>query len=475
MKIPARLIPLVEDGIIDEVLAQVKSGKEADVFVVRVGEAVRCAKVYKEANNRSFRQAVQYQEGRKVQNSRSSRAMSKRTKYGQKEAEASWINAEVEALNKLSAVGIRVPTPFGFFDGVLIMELILGEDGQPAPRLNDISLNPDTALLYHEEIISQIVRMLCAGIIHGDLSEFNVLVDAEGPVIIDLPQAVNAAGNNSAGMMFARDVDNMARYFGRFEPGILGLKYAKEIWDLYQKGKLTPHTVLTGKYQEPTKSADVHGVLNAIGDARKEHEDKAIRKAQNRESLDPNQPPKRWTPREDRPANAPRSNQGQPYGGRINPQSAGPHSTPRPQYGNGNVNNNVNNNDTRNSNVTRNSNSNPNANGYSNRNSTGNSNRNLNSGGNQGQNSNRNYNPSRPNPNSRPNQNNQANPNSRSYNNPSSNFNNRGNSQGPVNPNFRPNQPAKPDSIKPDPITDPNAWGRRPNPNAGRSPRGRRP
>lgn len=433
MKIPARLIPLVEDGIIDEVLAQVKSGKEADVFVVRVGEAIRCAKVYKEANNRSFRQAVQYQEGRKVQNSRSSRAMSKRTKYGQKEAEASWINAEVEALNKLSAVGIRVPTPFGFFDGVLIMELILGEDGQPAPRLNDISLNPDTALLYHEEIISQIVRMLCAGIIHGDLSEFNVLVDAEGPVIIDLPQAVNAAGNNSAGMMFARDVDNMARYFGRFEPGILGLKYAKEIWDLYQKGKLTPHTVLTGKYQEPTKSADVHGVLNAIGDARKEHEDKAIRKAQNRESLDPNQPPKRWTPREDRPGNAPRPNQGQPHGGRINPQSSGPHSTPRPHYGNGNVN------------------------------------------GNGNSNGNRNFNPSRPNPNSRPNQNNQANPNSRPYNNPSSNFNNRGNSHGPVNPNFRPNQPAKPDSIKPDPITDPNAWGRRPNPNAGRSPRGRRP
>lgn len=279
MKIPSRLIPLVEDGIIEEVVAQVKSGKEADVFVVRIGEELRCAKVYKEANNRSFRQAVQYQEGRKVQNSRSARAMSKRTSYGQKEAENSWITAEVEALNKLAAAGLRVPRPFGFFDGVLIMELIVDAEGNPAPRLNDISLSPEDALLYHEELIAQIVRMLCSGIIHGDLSEFNVLVDVEGPVIIDLPQAVNAAGNNSAGMMFLRDVDNMARYFGRFVPEILKLQYGKEIWALYEKGKLTPHVELTGKYQAPPGQADVTGVLNAIGDARKEHEDRLLKRA----------------------------------------------------------------------------------------------------------------------------------------------------------------------------------------------------
>lgn len=287
MKIPSRLLPLVEDGIIDEVMGQVKSGKEADVFVVRVGEELRCAKVYKEANNRSFRQAVQYQEGRKVQNSRSARAMSKRTSYGQKEAESSWINAEVEALNKLSAAGLRVPRPFGFFDGVLIMELIVDAEGNPAPRLNDISLPADVAFLYHEEMIAQIVRMLCSGIIHGDLSEFNVLVDAEGPVIIDLPQAVNAAGNNSAGMMFARDVDNMARYFGRFAPEILTLKYAKEIWSLYEKGKLTPHVELTGQFQEPTRKADVGGVLSAIGDARKEHEDRLLKRAPGRDPRGP--------------------------------------------------------------------------------------------------------------------------------------------------------------------------------------------
>ena len=291
MRIPDWLLPLVEDGIVEEVLAQVRSGKEAEVFVVRVGGEVRCAKVYKEANNRSFRQAAQYREGRKVQNSRSARAMSKRTRYGQKEAESSWINAEVEALYTLSAAGLRVPRPFGFFEGVLIMELIVGEDGGPAPRLDDVSLSPETAFLYHEEMISQIVLMLCAGIIHGDLSEFNVLVDADGPVIIDLPQAVNAAGNNSAAMLFARDVDNMARYFGRFAPEILGLKYAKEIWALYEKGKLTPHVELTGQFQEPTKKADVGGVLAAIDDARKEHESRLLGKTNDREAGKPRQEP----------------------------------------------------------------------------------------------------------------------------------------------------------------------------------------
>jgi RIO kinase 1 len=322
MKIPPRLIPLVEDGIIDDVLGQVKSGKEADVFIVQVGDEVRCAKVYKEANQRSFRQAAVYQEGRKVQNSRSARAIAKSTRFGKKEAESSWIGAEVAALNTLSAAGIRVPTPFGFFDGVLIMELILGEDGLPAPRLNDLALSPETALLYHEELIGQIVRMLCAGIIHGDLSEFNVLVDADGPVIIDLPQAVNAAGNNSAAMLFARDVDNMARWFGRFEPGILGLKYAKEIWSLYEKRKLTPETELTGRFVEPTRAADVGGVLDAIGDARKEHEERLLRKSGERF-------PKPRDPGLEKPE--PGSDLGPPPGRKYEPQRGHQGQTQRPQ------------------------------------------------------------------------------------------------------------------------------------------------
>lgn len=282
MKIPSKLLPLVEDGVIDEVLGQVKSGKEADVFLVRVGKNVRCAKVYKEANNRSFRQAAQYQEGRQVKGSRDARAMAKRTGYGQKQAETSWMTAEVAALNTLSAAGLRVPRPFGLYDGVLIMELIVGVDGDVAPRLDDVVLTSDEAIQYHEDLIHQVVRMLCAGLIHGDLSEFNVLVDHRGPVIIDLPQAVNAAGNNSAEMLFKRDVDNLARFFGRFEPALLTLRYAKEIWALYEKGKLTPEVELTGAFVEPKKSVDVGGVLRVIEDAQRERDFKIAKQAERR-------------------------------------------------------------------------------------------------------------------------------------------------------------------------------------------------
>jgi RIO kinase 1 len=280
MKIPAKLIPLIEDGIIDEVLGQVKSGKEADVFIVRSGDDIRCAKVYKDANNRSFRQAAQYQEGRQVKGSRTARAMAKRTGYGQKQAETSWMTAEVAALNVLSTAGLRVPQPFGLYEGVLIMELIVGVDGNVAPRLDDLVLTSDQAIDYHEDLIGQVVRMLCAGLIHGDLSEFNVLVDHRGPVIIDLPQAVNAANNNSAAMLFMRDVDNLARFFGRFEPAILGLKYAKEIWALYEKGKLTPHVELKGEFRESGKSVDVGGVLRVIEDAQKERDFRVAKKAE---------------------------------------------------------------------------------------------------------------------------------------------------------------------------------------------------
>jgi RIO kinase 1 len=280
MKIPAKLIPLVEDGVLDEVLGQIKSGKEADVFIVRLGESIRCAKVYKDANNRSFRQAAQYQEGRQVKGSRTARAMAKRTGYGQKQAETSWMTAEVAALKVLSAAGLRVPEPFGLYDGVLVMELIVGADGQVAPRLDDLVLTSDQAIDYHEDLIHQVVRMLCAGYIHGDLSEFNVLVDARGPVIIDLPQAVNAAGNNSAAMLFTRDVDNLARFFGRFEPAILTLNYAQEIWALYEKGKLTPDVELTGQYVAPEKRVDVGGVLRVIEDAQKERDFKVAKRVE---------------------------------------------------------------------------------------------------------------------------------------------------------------------------------------------------
>ena len=270
MKVPARLQPLVNDGLIDEVLSQLMCGKEAQVYVVRCGAAKRCAKVYKAANQRSFKQAVQYQEGRKVRNSRQARAMGKRTRYGQKETEDAWVSAEVDALYRLAEAGVRVPKPYGFVDGVLLMELVADADGNAAPRLNDVTLSREQACEYHAHMIAEIVRMLCAGLVHGDLSPFNVLVDSQGPVIIDLPQAVNAAANNNAGMMLERDVDNMALYFGRFAPELLRTDYGKEIWSLYASGKLQQDTPLTGRFTRSTVDADVAKVLQVIEDAREQ-------------------------------------------------------------------------------------------------------------------------------------------------------------------------------------------------------------
>ncbi|MDX5328105.1 MAG: phosphotransferase [Marinobacter sp.] len=270
MKIPKRLQPLVDEGMVDEVLYQLMSGKEAQVFVVRCGDQVRCAKVYKEAQKRSFKQAVQYQEGRKVRNSRRARAMSKKTRYGQKEQEDAWLNAEVDALYRLADAGVRVPEPFGFVDGVLLLDMIADSEGKAAPRLDDVTLTPEQARSYHSKVIADVVRMLSAGLIHGDLSEFNVLVDATGPVIIDLPQAVNAAGNNSAERMLERDVDNMRRYFGRFAPELLNTDYGKEIWALYEAGDLHPDSQLTGCFEHDTESANVDELLDVIEAAKEE-------------------------------------------------------------------------------------------------------------------------------------------------------------------------------------------------------------
>lgn len=264
MKTPKRLEPLVEDGLVDEVLRQLMSGKEATVYVVRCGNNVRCAKVYKEANKRSFRQAVAYQEGRKVRNSRQARAMASGSKFGRKEQEEAWQSAEVAALFRLAAAGVRVPKPYDFLDGVLLMELVTGSDGNAAPRLNDVELEPDQARTYHQFLIRQIVLMLCSGLVHGDLSEFNVLLGEEGPVIIDLPQAVDAAGNNHAFSMLERDVANMAAYFGRFAPELKTTQYAKEMWALYEAGKLNPEAELTGHFEEEQTSADVDAVLREI-------------------------------------------------------------------------------------------------------------------------------------------------------------------------------------------------------------------
>ncbi|MEZ5493188.1 MAG: PA4780 family RIO1-like protein kinase [Pseudomonadales bacterium] len=270
MKIPERLKPLIEDGIIDAVLRQLKSGKEAAVYLVQRGEHVRCAKVYKEVERRSFRQAAEYTEGRKSRNSRRARAMEKGSRYGKQEQEAAWQTAEADALYRLAGVGMRVPRTYGFFEGVLLMDVIEDVDGQPAPRLNDVLFTADEARAHHTTLIQEVVRMLCAGLVHGDLSEFNILLAADGPIIIDFPQAVDAAQNNHAASLLERDVQNLADFFGRFAPELLETRYGKEIWALYAKGELTPDAALTGQFAESTKRADVRGVLREIDAAIKE-------------------------------------------------------------------------------------------------------------------------------------------------------------------------------------------------------------
>ena len=272
MKTPKRLQALVEDGLVDEVIRQLMSGKEATVYVVRCGDEVRCAKVYKEANKRSFRQSVDYTEGRKVKNSRRARAMEKGTSYGRKAQEEAWQNAEVDALYRLAAAGVRVPKPYNFHEGVLLMELLTDSEGNAAPRLNDLVLTAEVAREYHRILITQVVRMLCAGIIHGDLSEFNVLVDSVGPVIIDLPQAIDAAANNHAHQMLLRDVANLANYFGQFAPELLATDYGNEIWLLYQGSQLSPESVLTGHFERIEKPVDLDSVMREISDTLKEEE-----------------------------------------------------------------------------------------------------------------------------------------------------------------------------------------------------------
>lgn len=270
MKIPKRIAPLVEDGLVDEVLRQLTSGKEAMIYVVRCGEEIRCAKVYKEANQRSFRQSADYTEGRKVKNSRRARAMEKGTRYGRKAQEEAWQSAEVDALYRLAAAGVRVPRPYNFLDGVLLMELVTGDDGDAAPRLSDLVLTAEQSRDYHRMLITQVVRMLCAGVVHGDLSEYNVLVGRDGPVIIDLPQAVDAAGNNHACSMLQRDVDNLAACFGRYAPELLATDYGMEIWSHYQSGRLHPEIELTGRFERSEKPADVAGVMREVDAALKE-------------------------------------------------------------------------------------------------------------------------------------------------------------------------------------------------------------
>ena len=282
MKIPKELQSLIDDGLIGEVIRPLKSGKEASVYVVRMKGEPCCAKVYKNMSQRSFKKRVQYQEGRQVRDSRQTRAIRKRSRFGRREEESEWKNAEVEALYQLMAAGVRVPKPYGYFDGVLLMELVVDAEGSPAPSLSNIEFTPEDARQCHHVLIKQVQKMLCAGLIHGDLSQYNVLVGRDGPVIIDLPQAVNAAGNNSAQAMLMRDVDNLTDMLARFAPDLRQTRYGQELWRLFKLGELRTETVLTGEFVDDDSVVDIEGVQRVIEDARDEDE----RRQRGREEAD---------------------------------------------------------------------------------------------------------------------------------------------------------------------------------------------
>ncbi|TBR12475.1 MAG: serine protein kinase RIO [Lysobacter sp.] len=282
MKTPQALMALIDDGVIDEVLRPLKSGKEASVYVVRHGDDVRCAKVYKDMAQRSFQQRVQYQEGRKVRGSREARAIGKATNYGRKQQEAAWKNTEVDALYQLRDAGVRVPEPYGYFHGVLVMELVTDAEGFSAPRLGEVELTPAQAREFHAVLVRQVVLMLCCGLIHGDLSPYNVLVGPDGPVVIDFPQVVSAAGNNAARTMLLRDVNNLTAYLGRWAPGLFDTWYAEEMWALFEAGELHPDTELTGAWTPDESAIDLDSVRHAINDAREE----ALIRQQGREAAE---------------------------------------------------------------------------------------------------------------------------------------------------------------------------------------------
>ncbi|MFT6162884.1 MAG: RIO kinase 1 [Myxococcota bacterium] len=270
IRVPERLVPLIDLGVVDEVVRPLMSGKEAEVFLVLKGDELRVAKIYKEASRRSFKHRAEYTEGRKVRNTRKARAMAKSSRYGREETEAAWRTAEVDAIYKLQAANVRVPEPFDYVEGVLVMELVRGEDGHPAPRLVDINLEPDEALAMFHVLLTEVVKMLCAGIVHGDLSDFNVLLSPDGPVIIDFPQAVDPAQNNNAQKLLIRDVQNLTSFFSRYTSKLKGTRYGDEMWSLYAGNKLTPETKLTGKFKGSSRKADTESLLEEIASIERE-------------------------------------------------------------------------------------------------------------------------------------------------------------------------------------------------------------
>lgn len=278
MRVPDSLAGLLDQGIIQEIVRPLMSGKEAQVYLVTAGGQPRVAKIYKDAQQRSFKQRAEYTEGRRVRSSRDQRAMQKRTRYGRKQDEAAWKSAEVDMIYRLRYAGVRVPEPFAFVDGVLLMELVQDADGLPAPRLAEVDFDPHEAREIYQILLQEVVKMLCAGVVHGDLSEYNVLLAESGPIIIDFPQSVDAAANQSAKKLLLRDVDNLTRFLQRFDHRARRAPYGQEIWGAYERNRLTPEMVLTGTFQRSTYVTDTSSLLDEIEAAERDE-------AQRRRSL----------------------------------------------------------------------------------------------------------------------------------------------------------------------------------------------
>ncbi|HAT09639.1 MAG TPA: serine protein kinase RIO [Planctomycetes bacterium] len=270
MLIPDRLRSMIDDGFVRRIIRPLKSGKEAEVFVVETEDGICAAKVYKEAHRRNFRQRQDYVEGRRSGDTRRDRAIDSGSRFGQAQREAAWQTAESDTMRRLNAAGIRIPRLRQLGDGVLLMDLVTGADGDPAPQLATQHYQRDEAKHWHYQLVHEVSRMLCAGVVHGDLSEYNILHATNGPVIIDFPQATDAARNSNAKRLLLRDVNNLTRFFSRFAPELRRSEYGQEMWLLHEQTALKPDTRLTGRYTAARGAVDAQIVLREIEAAKRD-------------------------------------------------------------------------------------------------------------------------------------------------------------------------------------------------------------
>ncbi|MBZ0234860.1 MAG: hypothetical protein K8M05_21210 [Deltaproteobacteria bacterium] len=307
---------LIADGVIDEVLGRLKSGKEADISLVRRGTDVIAAKVYKDRATRSFKNNSDYREGRKVRNSRTQRAIDRGGRFGRDAAEQAWKSAEADALYKLVGSGVRVPEPVMFYEGVLLMDLVRDAEGRPAPRLIDVAIQREAAMGVYADLVAQMIAMLCHDLIHGDLSPYNILASAHGPTIIDFPQVVSAAHSSRAEYFFLRDFDNVVRFLAGFDPSLaVHAADGRAIWRAYVSRELTPQFVPPPP--PPLRPARGNDRRSRPGDHGRPPHGRDARPQPSRTAPPPRRPP---PPATARPSADGSSKSGPPRGGRRRPK-----------------------------------------------------------------------------------------------------------------------------------------------------------